>query len=206
MNFYKKMPILFLSLPLLLGACVSLKQPSNKIGYYTLEYDPPQITGYKALPIVIRIEHFTVAPTYNTNRIIYKDESFKRNAYVYHKWSDNPGNLCAHFLSRDIQQSGLFKAVLQCNSEFPPSYMIEGSVDEFFEWDTKENWNAVLSLSVTLMAENGSDIGKRLLFQKTYNTTKPCEQKNPTALAQAMSQAMSEISLKVIKDIYNCLK
>lgn len=202
MDWHKKIFILLVGFSLLLGACLNLKQPSNKIEFYTLEYDPPQISGLTPLPLVIRMERFSVAPIYNTNRIIYRDRSFKREAYVYHKWRTDPGNLVAYFLSRDIKESGLFKAVLSSDSGFPTSYILGGSVDEFFESDTEKTWKAVLSLSIILMAENEPDISKRIMFQKAYRAEKACKQKNPRALAEAMSRAMAKISQEVIKDIH----
>jgi cholesterol transport system auxiliary component len=147
-----------------------------------------------------------VAPIYNTNQIIYRDQSFKRDAYAYFKWRANPGDLVTHFLNRDIRTAGLFKAVLPFDSRSASSHMLEGTVDEFFEWDTEENWKAVLSISITLMVDTEPDISKRIIFQKSYGTTKACEQKHPKALAQSMSQAMAEISGKIIADIYSHLK
>ena len=38
---HTKILILLLCLTLPLAACLKLKQPQNKIEYYTLEYDPP---------------------------------------------------------------------------------------------------------------------------------------------------------------------
>lgn len=206
MKLYRKISFLFLVLSLLFCACLNLKQPRNKIGFYTLEYHPPRLADLKPLPSVIRLERFSVAPTYNTNRIIYRDQSFKRDAYAYYKWRANPGDLVTHFLNRDIRHSGLFKAVLPFDSRSASSHMLEGTVDEFFEWDTEENWKAVLSISITLMADTEPDISKRIIFQKSYGATRACKQKHPRALAKSMSQAMEEISGKIIEDIYSHLK
>lgn len=205
MGLSRKAFIMFLAL-ILSGACVTTKQPRNKIDFYTLEYEPPSAVGLSPLPVVIRVERFSVAPTYNTNRIIYRDNSFKRNTYTYHKWRANPGDLITYFLSRDLKLSGLFRAVLTYDSGFPCSHMVEGSVDEFYEWDSGGNWKAVLGVSITLMAENEPDISKRVLFQKTYRATKMCPRKNPAALAESMSMAMSEVSSEIIRDINDCLK
>ena len=201
MNYYRKASILFLGFALLLCACVPSNKPRSKIEFYTLEYDLTQKAGLKSLPIVIRIERFSVAPMYNTTRMIYRDSSFKRSAYVLHKWRANPGNLVTYFLSRDIKQSGLFKAVLPHDSGFPSSYVLEGSVDEFFEWDSVKDWKAVLSLAITLMAHDEPDISKRVLFQKVYRVVKPCKEKNPRALAGAMSLAMKEVSGEILEDV-----
>jgi cholesterol transport system auxiliary component len=195
--------ILLLGLPLILGACLNLAQPKNKVEYYTLEYDPPMRGDLLPLSCTIRVEPFSVSPIYNSNRIIYRDRSFKRQAYTYYKWRANPGNLVTYFLGRDMQQSGLFKAVLPGSSKFPATFVLEGTVDEFLETDTPNGWEAKLSVSVAFMGENESDISKKVLFQKTYHTNRSCRQKHPRALAEAMSLAMSKVSGEIINDIYS---
>ncbi|MGD2149079.1 MAG: ABC-type transport auxiliary lipoprotein family protein [Desulfobacterales bacterium] len=206
MKHFKIISLFLTGFPILLTGCMNLKQPVNKIDHYTLESVPPKISGLKPLSHVIKLERFTTSPTYNTRRIIYRDRSFKRDSYVYCRWRANPGALVTHILNRDIRFSRLFKATLTADSRFISSYMLEGTVDEFFEWDMEETWKAVLSLSITLMDEKEIEAGEKILFQKTYREEAPCKQKNPRALAEAMSCAMSEISEHIIKDIYDCLK
>jgi len=206
MERFKKISLFLAGFSILLAGCMNLKQPVNKIDYYTLESAPPKISGLKPLSHVIKLEGFTASPTYNTRRIIYRDRSFKRDSYVYCRWRANPGALVTHILNRDIRHSHLFKAILTSDSRFASSYMLEGTVDEFFEWDMEETWKAVLSLSITLLDENKINAGEKILFQKTYREEAPCKRKNPRALAEAMSRAMSEISEQIIKDVYYCLK
>ena len=206
MNYFRRIYFLFPGFFILFASCVDLKQPRNKINFYTFEYSLPQTFEHNPLPFVIRIVRFSVAPLYNTRHMIYRDSSFTRDAYVSHKWRASPGSLVTYFLSRDMKESRLFKAVLPNDSGFPSSYVVEGTVDEFFELDTEEDWKAVLTLNITLMAENEPDISKRILSQKTYHTMKACKQKNPRALAEAMSEAMAEVSGTIIKDIYHNLK
>lgn len=185
---------------------MSLKQPVKKIEYYTLEYPPPQMESLNPLPYVIRMNRFTVAPPYNTSQIIYRDRSFKRNAYVYYRWQTNPGATVTTLLLRDIKNSGLFKAVLDPSSRFSSSYMIEGTVDEFFEWDTQNAWKAILTVSIILTGKNKNDIKNTILFQKTYRKAEICRQKKPKAVAEAMSLALSKISEEMIMDVYDSLK
>lgn len=206
MNLCKKGLLVILCLSMFLGACFNPKHPRNKMHFYILDYDPPRIIDLKPLSHVIRIGRFCVAPLYNTTHIIYQDDSFKRDAYVYHKWRVNPGDLVTCLLRRDIKESGLFKAVLPNESRFISSYMMEGVVEDFFERDLKEAWEAVLGISITLMAEREPDISKKIIFQKTYRAQEVCKQKNPQALAVAMSQAMAKVSEKIIRDTYRYLK
>jgi cholesterol transport system auxiliary component len=206
MKVYRKLLVLSFSLLLMFCSCLNQNHPSDKIDFYTLEYDPPKINGLQALPSVIRIERFSVAPIYNTNRIIYRDKSFKRGSYVYHRWRTNPGDLVTYFLGRDMKTSGLFKADLPHDSRFPFAYMVEGTVDEFLERDMEASWEAVLTVSITLIDEREPDISKRIIYQKTYQAREPCRKKTPRALAVAMSRAMSEVSEKFIKDTHSYLK
>ncbi len=120
-------------------------------------------------------------------------------------WWVNPAKFVTYYLSRDLKESGLFKAVLPGDRRFAPSYLVEGTVDDFLEIDGENTWEAVLSVSIAFMDEKETDISQKILFQKTYRISKPCRQKNPRALAAAMSLAMSEISGKIINDLYNFL-
>ena len=190
----------------MLCACSSFKQPRTKVDFYTLEYDPPALEELDPLPVVLRLQRFGVSPTYNTNRLIYRDDSFEREAYLYHKWRANPGDLVSYFLGRDLRQSGLFNGVLAYDSQSPASFMLEGFVDEFLEWDEGNVWHAVLTISITLMVENEPDISRKILFQKTYHAKEPSTKKHPQELAAAMSQAMSKISREVTMDIYTHIK
>ena len=204
MHFYKNIPGLIAML-LLLCSCVNLSKPSNEIEYYTLEYNPPDISGIKTLPYILQVERFAVAPFYDTNQMIYRNSSHRRDAYAYHRWRVKPGDLVTYFLDRDIRYSGLFKAVLPRESRSAPSIVIGGMVDEFVEWDTVKNWEARLSLSIILKQEKGSDVEGKVLYQKAYNVSEVCKSKSPDALAEAMSQAMAQVSKEIQRDIHEYL-
>ena len=104
----KKKLILILWAVLPLAAWLNLKQPKNKIDYYTLEYEPPVVQNHQPLPYVIKVARFSVAPIYKNNRIIYRDQSYKRQAYTYHQWRVNPADFVTYFLSIFIYHLFLF--------------------------------------------------------------------------------------------------
>ena len=189
-----------------LAGCSALNKPKPKIHHFTLEYTVPKIKDLKPIDVVLRVDRFGVAPAYNSNRMIFRDQSFKRDEYIYSKWIANPGGFATYFLARDLRDSGLFKAVFTYKSHQAASYALEGSVDEFFEWDTPEGWDAVLGLNITLVVLHEPDISKRILFQKSYRVTRRCKEEHPRGFAETMSLAMGEVSLKIIRDVYTVLK
>ena len=203
--YHKKSVVLIVGISLILGACVNLRQPSNKIEYYILEYDLPLFTEMDQLPYAVSVEHLTVAPMYDTTQIIYKERPFARDAYAYHRWRVNPGDMITSLLNRDIRYSGLFKTVTPYASQYGSQFSLGGEVEEFFEWDTEEGWKAVLSLNISLISVNERDVSKKVLYQKSYRATETCKQNNPGALAEALSLEMSRLSREIIGDVYEHL-
>lgn len=189
---------------LLLSACAGLGgQSAKKIDYYTLEYDfPIQAQGLHQLPYALRIKRFQVSPIYNSIKIIYRETPFTRNEYYYHKWRANPGDMVTFFLARDLQESSLFKVVFCQDKTYSSDYVLTGSVEDFFEHDGKNSWEAVLSIRIVLIKENEPDISRRVVFQKRYHQRSKCKQKNPESFAEAMSLSLAEISNQLANDVY----
>ncbi len=189
----------------LLAGCFSLKQSPQKISYYSLEYELAMEIGTRnpklPLPCVIRVERFQTAPFYDTAKIVFQEEAFERDAYFYHRWWAKPGDIVSYFLARDMKAAGAFQAVFSFDKGLPASYRVEGVVDEFFEQDKGSIREAVLSVSITLLAEDEPDVTQQILLQKIYSARETCTHKTPKALAEAMSRAMQQISGRVINDI-----
>ncbi len=202
----KRLSFLLLTMISCLSSCTSFNKVQHETRYYSLEYASPRFSDLEPLPLVIKMESFNTAPIYHTSRILYRDRSFNINSYAYHQWRAIPVNLVQYFLLRDLKASGLYKAILPYSSRSAASYVLEGSLDEFIEWDGDTGWEAVLSLSITLIKPGEKDIQKRIVMQKDYRTLEPCSRKNPLSVAEAMSRAMSRVSEQIIRDLYASLK
>jgi ABC-type uncharacterized transport system auxiliary subunit len=200
MGLFKRMGYLVILMSL--GSCVNLKQPVEEIQYFTLEYPAPRIEGLKPVPALIQVEPFGAPPPYNSDRIVYRDGAFKRDAYYYYRWQASPNVLVDTFLRRDIGESGLFESVLKGPCEEAPSFRLKGTVDDFLEWDGPENWQVVLALRVTFIAEGNPCGGRKILMQKAYRVQRACMSKNARGVAEAMSLAMSEVSKRIILEMY----
>lgn len=189
---------------LMAAGCGGFGGEPVKIDFYTLKYDPPELAGLKTLPFTIKVERFK-SPLYNSGKISYRKNDFQTDEYVYHRWEKEPSKLVSYFLFRDMKSSCLFKGVFTHDAGFAATHLVSGTVEEFFEDDTKKIWDAVLSLDIVLLAENEPDPNKKILFQKKYTTRKACAKNNPKALAEAMSKAMHELSGQITADTYKSL-
>ena len=130
--------------------CSDIKQASLEIHYYTLEYEPLPPDSDLPLPYILKIDQFQTSPLYDSNRIVFKSDEYKRDEYVYHKWRSHPGDLTSFFLTRDFSESGIFKATLYTDSVLPHTHVVTGVVEEFYQQVNEHNAEAVLSVVITL--------------------------------------------------------
>jgi ABC-type uncharacterized transport system auxiliary subunit len=187
-------------------ACLDLKQPSLDMQYYTLEYDPP-VTSREMLPLILKVENFDSVPLYNTTGIIYKDNTYKRGSYTYHRWMTSPADIITYLLGRDLKKAGFFKGVImpgERNKEV--LFRLAGIIDEFYELDKKGEQYGVLTMSITLTPNVGPRTKGMEIFQKSYSLTEKMEKKNPASLAEALSRAMQKMSQEISSDIYEYIK
>lgn len=203
----KKRTLFLLIFPLLfISSCISVKQPHLSIKNYALEYDSPVFAQKEKLDSTIKVDILSVAPAYNSRRIIYSTNSHEFDSYIYHKWISNPGDLVTHLIGRDIRSSGLFKGVLLPGERIKDfSYRLGGTLEEFYESNESSNWKGILSLSISLNSEGDSETADEVIFQKKYRASEVCEENNPAALARALSRALKKVSEQLVDDLYETL-
>ena len=194
---------------LMLTGCVGGKTPAVKFDYYTLEYETPAAGDaemHEALPVVLRLERFTAAPEYETDRIIYRDSSNKRSAYYYHKWRAVPADLVTFFLKRDLAESGRFIGVLPPESGSGYTHVLDGTVEEFLEWDDDASCEAIITVNIVLLNPKEADATKQVLLQQRFVAREQCEKKQPAFVARAMSRAMAKLSQDIGGAVGNVLR
>lgn len=195
--------ILFLAL--LLAGCSSLEAPHPNITAYVLEYEQPAGPVAHPLAVTLTVERFSVNPLYDSLKIIYREAPRTRDSYHYHQWRVNPAKQVDTLLLRDLIQSGLFTGVFSREARQRTDYVLEGTVDEFLEWDTSDDCQAVLAVTLTLL-DNRVTNGQKVLFQKQFSSRKSCVPKSPRTVAAAMSQAMAEISTQTLEEIEKTIR
>jgi len=193
-------------LTVLISSCSLGAKPSYLVNQYTLEYPPPILKDLASFSELVRVEQFSVAQTFNTSAMIYKEGPNLRNVDPYNRWRTKPGEMAAEYLVRDLRNSGLFRAVISYNESEETRYLLEGQVDEFLEVNEKDGRKAVLSLNVTFLDLKKRDTAEKVIFQRDYKVVEPYAEKTPAALAQGMSRAMEKISRQIILDLQNAVK
>lgn len=215
--FYIAAVILFSGI---LCGCSGNKKPVQDIRYYTLSYETPALASLPRLPVTLSMGSIKTAAPFQSRRIVYATDNFTRNTYYYHQWMSPPEKMLAALLLRDFRDSGYFRAVLPEN-HMAADVQVDGVIEAFYEKDGPEQWQAVLSVTITLINPNNRHNIDRndkdtktaaervckaeICFQKTYDTAMTLSHKHPKSLAKAMSQAAAALSRQIIEDVYTAL-
>ena len=193
-------------LTVLITGCGLGAKPSYIVNQYTLEYPSPVLKESTSINELVKVEQFNVAQTFNTPAMIYKEGPNLRNVDPYNRWRTKPGEMATEYLTRDLRNSGLFRAVISYNNPEETRYLLEGQVEEFLDASEKDGRKAVLSLNITFLDLKKGDTAEKVIFQQDYKVVEPYTEKDPAAFAQGMSKAMEKISMQIILDLQTAVK
>ena len=195
--------LLALTATMVLGAC---GKPPNLINRYILDYPPPVVGRLSPLDTAIKVELFAVDESLNRPEMVYKVNPYKTGVYKYNRWRTDPGYLTTDYLTRDLRDSRLFKAVFSYDRSGKARFNLEGGVVDFQENDLPGPWQAALTLNITLLDTDQENVAERVIFQRTYQAREIMPARTPQGLAEAMSSAMGQVSKKIIDDVYRAVK
>lgn len=191
---------------ILASGCGLGAKPAYLVNQYTLEYNPTVLKEMVQISDLIKVERFSVAQTFDSLMMVYKEGPHLRNVDAYNRWRTKPGDMVTDNLARDLRNSGLFRAVFSYNDSQETRYLLEGQVDEFLEVSDKDGRKAVLSLNVTFLDLKKKETVDKVIFQRDYRFIEPFAEKTPEGFAKGMSRAMEKFSKQVISEVYQAIK
>jgi len=198
--------ICFVSFCLMIQACSTMGKPRYEIENFILDYKAPAIEKQTQLDGSIRFYRFTIDSAYNTQNMIFRTDNYSLDFFNYNRWAVNPADMVADNLLRDMQASGLFRAVFSRYTVEEANFLIQGGVGEFFLRIEKNSRIAVMSLQITLKNSNQVQANRRIIFQRKYHHEELLTEQTPRGYCQAMSQALKIISQQIIIDVYQAIK
>jgi cholesterol transport system auxiliary component len=192
-------------LPFALGCSLGGK-PAYSVKHYVLEYPSLQMEGIQRFNELLKVERFSVSPTFNSTAMVYRENPFGRDAYHYERWRVNPGDMVTDLIVRDLRNSGLFRAIFSYYDGEETRFLLEGQVEEFLELEEKDSWKATLSVHITFLDLTKIERAEKVVFQRSYRFAELFAEKTPEGLAGGMSKAMERFSRQLIRDLEQAMK
>jgi cholesterol transport system auxiliary component len=190
----------------IITGCAGSGKPQYEVEKYLLSYSSPSWDKFDKLNISIKFNRFSIAAAYNSDNMIFRDNTYSFDYFNYSRWAVNPADMIADSLVRDMRGSGLFSAVFSRYETQDGQFIISGSIDEFYLREDRSNKTALISIIISLQDTRERETGKRMMFQKKYVREEPLQESSPRGYCQAASEAMRVISEQITKDIYTDIK
>lgn len=190
----------------LLAGCLGGTAPPPLVRQYALEYPPPKVEKISRSEALLKVGRFSVDRLYMGPAMLFSKAPFRREAYHEASWRVSPGDMVTDFLKRDLRHAGLFRAVLSARDTEETRFVLEGGVEEFLEVDDGKSRKALLVAAVALLDLSSRDVSRRVVFQRTYRCEALFAKEGSAGFAEAMSRAMSQLSVQVINDIDSAVK
>jgi ABC-type uncharacterized transport system auxiliary subunit len=207
-----KRQILYVIFPFLiicffvLQGCANNAKPRYEVENYILDYPAPTFENKVQLDTIIRVHRFTIASAYNTQNMIFRTDDYTLDFFNYNRWAVNPADMTADILLRDMQASGLFRAVFSRYTVEETRFLLQGGINDFFLRIGKNGKVAVISIEITLKDSLRQEATKRIVFQKKYSREESLTDQSPHGYCQAMSKALKNISQQITTDVYEAIK
>ena len=163
--FYIISPFLIICF-LVLQGCANSGKPRYDVENYLLDYRAPTFENKARLNTTIRLHRFTIASVYNTQNMIFRTDDYTLDSYNYNRWAVNPADMTADNLLRDMQESGLFRAVFSRYTVEETRFLLQGGINDFFLRIGENGKFAVISLEITLKDSLRQEATKQIVFQK----------------------------------------
>jgi cholesterol transport system auxiliary component len=192
-------------LPFAFGCSLGGK-PAYSVKHYVLEYSSPQMEEIQRFNELLKVERFSVSPTFNSTAMVYQENPFGRDTYHYERWRVNPGDMVTDLIVRDLRNSGLFRAIFSYHDVGETRFLLEGQVEEFLELEEKDSWKAILGVHITFLDLTKKERAEKVVFQRSYRFVELFAEKTPEGLAGGMSKAMERFSRQLIRDLEQAMK
>ena len=191
---------------LVLQGCANSGKPRYDVENYLLDYRAPTFENKARLNTTIRLHRFTIASVYNTQNMIFRTDDYTLDSYNYNRWAVNPADMTADNLLRDMQESGLFRAVFSRYTVEETRFLLQGGINDFFLRIGENGKFAVISLEITLKDSLRQEATKQIVFQKKYSREELLTDQSPHGYCQAMSKALKNLSQQITTDVYEAIK
>jgi cholesterol transport system auxiliary component len=193
-------------LSFMITGCAGSGKPQYEVENYLLSYAAPSWDKFDKLNISVKFNRFSIAAAYNSDNMIFRNNTYSFDYFNYSRWAVNPSDMIADSLVRDMRDSGLFSAVFSRYETQDGQFIISGSIDEFYLREDRSNKTALIGIIISLQDSREKETGKRMMFQKKYVREEPLQESSPRGYCQAASEAMRVISEQITKDIYTDIK
>lgn len=178
----------------LVAGCTALPPPKvEEPVLHVLDAKPPIPRASATRDLVLEVGAPRAAPGFDTAALLYVQKPYVLDAFAAHRWADAPARMIAPPLTRALEQTGYFRAVVPAPAGVPADLRIETELVRLQQDFTSRPSRVELSLRFRLLDLRG----RRVLASRVVDVDEAAPSDDPdggvlaanAALATALTQA-----------------
>lgn len=172
---------------------------------YWLDIKRPKTISGKTSEAILSIEPFSIDSAFRSRSVVYKKTAHEYQGDFYQEYLIPPAQMMTEQTCRWLRDSGLFARVLEPGSIMQSTHILEGHVGKVCVDASQGNRHvAELEISFYLLEKDKRD--KKILFGKTYTSSKPMEFPETEDYFKALEAALTEVLQQCESDVTALLK
>lgn len=150
---------------------------------------------------VLMVMPMRAMPGFETDAMIYTTEQLDHKTFALHRWIAPPAQMLTAIISKELQHSGIFKAVIENDTLSKADVLLFSELlclRQVFD-DTTQTQNSPkshmeLGIKVTFVDERTGDV----INQQNFFVSKEAQEPNPHAGAKAAINAAEEFTTALL--------
>ncbi len=120
------------------------------------------------------------------SKIYYQDSNLQESYYLYSQWSKSLNRILMSVLVDTLQNSGIFKRVVDYSSTAEVNYILETSIYKFEHKITQNGSFADIEIEVRLL----NSINNKVIKSKLFKYKTPCTSTDAKGFVEAANETM----------------
>jgi ABC-type uncharacterized transport system auxiliary subunit len=179
--------------------CVRGTRPASDLTH--LDIDPGAAPAASASPQgVLLLRRFDVESPFDDRRFHYKIGAGTYRSDYYVRFVASPADLLTDRLETWLQESGLFRAVVEPGSSVEYDYILEGEIVALHgDYSRPKAAHAVIKAEFVLVDDREG--AGEIVFEEQYEHAEPLTSSEAHALAVAWGTALRKVFLELTRDL-----
>jgi ABC-type uncharacterized transport system auxiliary subunit len=157
----RKAPCCFLALVFLLAAWAC-----SGPRYFDLHLENPENPDGRKASRVLLVEDAAISPTYQEQRIIYRESPFQVKYYGFALWSRFPDELIEDAVVDFWRKSRIFKKVMTYDSDDDADWIMRMKINAIEKYRGQDGWYARLAMEVAVVGSESKETILRHTFDR----------------------------------------
>lgn len=178
----------------------------DTIRSHWLDYPAPPSSSANGVPGTLMVYPFLLEEAVDADRVVVRGAEDDGGAVSHFLWARNPGDMITDLIQRDLGNSGLFRRTVGQFSSVPYRYALEGRVLGLRSVRTAGKPHALIQVDATLVDFAVPVGAAKNIMERRYHIQAPCKDSSAEATVQAFNEGLTELSLRLRKDIRSALE